>query len=81
MIPANIDHVQIIADLNAWGLGDYKIGAICGFSQSYIGQLKCGNIHRMSYDRAARLYNFWFDEAEARKASLLQNDTVLVTST
>ena len=62
MIPANIDHRAIIAELNAWGLRDYKIEAICGFSVGYVAQLKCGNIEQMTYQRAARLYNFWCDE-------------------
>jgi len=62
MIPANIDQVQILADLNRWGLGDYKITQILGFSEGYIAQLKCGNIGQMSQQRAARLWNFWWPE-------------------
>ena len=66
MIPANIDHVAILLELNAWGLRDYKIEAICGFSVGYVAQLKCGNVQQMTYQRAARLYNFWFDERGQR---------------
>lgn len=65
-IPANIDHLAVIADLNAWGLRDYKIEAICGFSVGYVAQLKCGNITKMSYQYAARLHNFWEDEQNLR---------------
>lgn len=64
MIPANIDHVSIVADLNARGLKDFKIETICGFSSGYIAQLKCGNVKQMTYQRAARLYNFWLSEVE-----------------
>ena len=62
MIPANIDQVQIIGDLNRWGLNDYKITEILGFSEGYVAQLKCGNIAQMSQQRAARLWNFWWPE-------------------
>lgn len=63
MIPANIDHLAILIDLNSWGIRDYKIELICGFSVGYVSQIKGGNVKQMSYQRAARLYNFWFDEA------------------
>jgi hypothetical protein len=66
MIPANIDHVSIIAELNAWGLRDYKIELICGFSVGYVAQLKCGNVAQMTYQRAARLFNFWEEEKVLR---------------
>lgn len=66
MIPANIDHRQILQELNAWGLRDYKIEAICGFSVGYVAQLKSGNVKQMSYQRAARLYNFHQSEQELR---------------
>ena len=64
MIPANIDHVEIIRDLNARGLRDYKIETICSFSVGYVAQLKCGNVKQMTYQRAARLYNFWLEEKQ-----------------
>lgn len=66
-IPANIDHLAILRDLNAWGLRDYKIEAICGFSIGYVAQLKCGNVKQMTYQRAARLHNFWVSEASERE--------------
>ena len=66
MIPANVDHVAIIGDLNAWGIADYKIEAICGFSIGYVNHLKTGGVRQMAYQRAARLYNFWFEERLAR---------------
>ena len=69
MIPANIDHVQIIADLNSWGIKDAKIEMFCGFSQGHIRHLKEGLIRQLSYPRAARLYNLWFDEAKLHTTS------------
>jgi hypothetical protein len=62
-IPANIDHIALVRDLNRWGISDYKIEAICGFSVGYVSHLKkTGGAQQMGYQRAARLYNFWFDE-------------------
>lgn len=66
MIPANIDHVSIVRDLNKWGILDYKIEAICGFSEGYVNHLKTGGVRQMAYQRAARLYNFWWEERVAR---------------
>jgi len=65
-IPANIDHVAIIKDLNRWGLLDAKIENICGFSQGYVSQLRAGRIRQMTYQRAARMYNFWVEELGTR---------------
>jgi hypothetical protein len=70
LIPANIDHAAIIADLNARGLRDFKIETICGFSIGYVAQLKCGGVKQMSYQRAARLYNFWLSEVEDPRGTL-----------
>jgi len=67
MIPANIDHVAIVQDLNRWGYRDYKIELICGFSVGYVSQLKCGNVRQMVYQRAARLYNFWLAERDTHE--------------
>lgn len=81
MIPANIDHCQLIADLNTWGLRDYKIELICGFSVGYVAQLKCGNVQQMTYQRAARLYNFWEEEQDARVShETLQIHNAVVTT-
>lgn len=66
MIPANIDLLGIIADLNRWGIGDRKIEAICNFSVGYATHTKNGKIKEMSYQKAARLYNFWLEECELR---------------
>jgi hypothetical protein len=66
MIPANIDYVAIVEELNAWGMGDYKLELICGFSEGYLRHLKNGSYRDMTYQRAARLYNFWCDERQAR---------------
>lgn len=65
-IPANIDHVAIIEDLNRWGLRDAKIELVCDFSQGYVLAIKKGRVQQMLYQRAARLYNFWFDELAHR---------------
>jgi hypothetical protein len=66
VIPANLDYLAILADLNDWGIRDYKIEAICGFGVGHVAQLKCGAIKDMKYPNAARLYNFWFSEAQER---------------
>jgi hypothetical protein len=78
VIPANIDYLAIIEDLNRWGIRDYKIEAICGLGQGRISQVKSGWAKRMLYENAARLYNFWLDEAVkhadegSRETSILQ---------
>jgi len=79
MIPANIDHQHIIGELNAWGLRDYKIEMICGFSVGYVAQLKCGNVKQMTYQRAARLYNFWFEERGTRSPLRTHSAEALTT--
>ena len=73
MIPADIDHRIILAELNEIGWKDYKIDMACGFSNGYCAQLK-KNIRLMTYQRAARLYNFWEDETRD-----LQNQLSKVT--
>lgn len=70
MIPANLDYHQMIADLNGWGIRDYKIEAICGLPQGRIAKFKCHAQKSMIYENAARLYNFWHDEAVARDADV-----------
>lgn len=65
-IPANIDHVSIVEELNRWGVRDAKIELVCGFSQGYISHIKAGDVQQMIYQRAARLYNFWWDELQRR---------------
>ena len=64
LIPANIDTFQILLDLNRWGWCDSKIEAACGFSRSYLAQVRRVNVRTMSYPKAARLYNFWVSELE-----------------
>lgn len=66
MIPANIDYRAIVQELNSFGIGDYKLEVICGFSDGYIRHLKDGSYRDMTYQRAARLYNFWCEERELR---------------
>ena len=60
-IPASLDIQQMLADLHANGWKDYKIEMACGFSVGYDAQLRCGNIQQITYQRGARLYNFWLD--------------------
>lgn len=66
MIPANLDYRQILADLNAWGVRDYKIEAICALPVGRLAKIKCGATKDMVYPNAARLYNFWLDERARR---------------
>ena len=65
MIPAMIDVMQVVCDLNAWGWRDSKIEVACGLGQGYIAQIRCGNIKEPGYSKAARLYNFWICEQPA----------------
>ena len=60
-IPANIDVVTILSELNRYGWRDYKIEMLCGFSRGYVSQLKCGHVVLPNYRYAARLYNLWVD--------------------
>ena len=70
MIPANIDQIALLADLNRLGWKDYMLTEALGFSEGYISQLKCGNVAQMSYQKAARLYNFWCEEMNASMQNL-----------
>jgi hypothetical protein len=80
MIPANIDHVAICHDLNEWGIKDYKIEMICGFTEGYVHHLKTGGVRQMAYQRAARLYNFWFEEKAARVCVVQFGQGMLATT-
>jgi hypothetical protein len=71
MIPMAIDSKQLIEDLSQWGWLDFKIETVCGFSRGYVAQIRCGNIKEMSYARAARLYNFWLEEEEKNRPSIV----------
>lgn len=73
MIPPAIDHVAILDDLRAWGWCNYKVEIACGFTRGYVAQLRCGNIAEMSYNRAARLFNFWEEEQELQWSRELAN--------
>lgn len=78
MIPANVDHVGIVAELNGWGIADFKIEMICGFSRGYVSHLKTGGVQQMSYQLAARLYNFWDEERKLHESEPVQ--TLLSTT-
>lgn len=65
-IPANIDYLALIAELNSWGIRDYKIESICGLAEGRIAKFKCGAQRSMIYENASRIYNFWVDEALSR---------------
>lgn len=77
MIPANIDHVTIVRELNEMGWRDAKIELVCGFSQGYVLHIKAGHVQQMNYQRAARLYNLWFEEVQraAQKLASVQQAT------
>lgn len=62
MIPIDIDHLGMVADLKRLGWLDSKIESVCGFSQGYVAQIRFGNVGNMAYIRAARLYNLWESE-------------------
>lgn len=65
-IPIEIDSLQMIDDLNRWGWSDRGIEKSCGYSRFYVGQVRCGNVRMMSYQRAARLFNLWESAAYTR---------------
>ena len=67
-IPMKLDTVMMVADLNRWGLRDFKITTICNFDRAYIAKLRAGKIKTPSYDLGAQLYNLWEQEAIARLA-------------
>lgn len=68
-IPAGVDHLEIIRELETWGWKGTKIEAACGFSGGYVSMLKAGKIMEMSYNRAARLFNLWESEKALQNAS------------
>lgn len=65
-IPAKLDVLQILEDLNASGIRDYKIEMICGCGEGYVSHLKAGRILSLRYETAARLFNLWRDELQLR---------------
>lgn len=84
MIPPALDHVSMLNDLRDWGWLDFKIETVCGFGRGYVAQLRCYNIKEMSYNRAARLHNFWEEEQDLhwqRQAKLANSTQVGVGST
>ncbi len=66
MIPASLDYLAMITQLNDWGIRDFKIETICYLNRGHVAKIKCGAQRSMVYENAARLYNFWHDEAIAR---------------
>jgi len=64
VIPAQVDILQIVADLREWGWLDAKIEIRCGLGSGYVAQVRAGNIREPAYGKAARLFNFW-EEAHA----------------
>lgn len=80
-LPAHIDHLSILADLRDWGWLDSKIETVCGFSNGYVARLRCKDVTAMSYFRAARLYNFWLDQApDVSRGTIPPNRTLAVTT-
>lgn len=71
MIPANIDYQAIVRELNSYGFGNYKIDTICGFADGCVAYVMAGYNRDMTYQRAARLYNFWCEERTQRGLDVL----------
>jgi hypothetical protein len=71
VIPANIDYLALIGELNDFGIVDSKIEMICGLAQASVRHLKNGRYHDMTYQNAARLYNFWAGERQERGLDVL----------
>ena len=65
MIPAKLDYVQMLNDLNGLGIADYKIEMICGLSDGHASRLRTRSGGRVSYVISARLYNYWCSEMGA----------------
>ena len=68
MIPPQIDVLAIVDDLREWGWLNYKIEVAAGLGHGYIAQVRCGNIREPAYGKAARLYNFWCQQAKDRES-------------
>jgi hypothetical protein len=62
MIPAHIDCLPLFDELNALGISDYKIEAMCGLSEGHVSHMRAGRWKAMNYENTARVYNLWFDE-------------------
>lgn len=56
-IPTTIDVLALINELNGYGLRDHAIEIVCGLTQGYVAQVRCGNIKRPNYEYAAKIYN------------------------
>lgn len=80
MIPVQVDLLAMAKDLNAWGWRDNKIEIHAGLGRGYMAQIRCGNIKAPSYDKAARLYNFWIEERDLASARSLQTRSIAVTT-
>lgn len=65
MIPSKIDIVSIIAELNVLGWKDYKIEQAAGLGSGYVARIRSDVIRNPSYDKAARLHNFWVTQISA----------------
>jgi len=66
MIPAQLDYVTMLERLNSCGWTNWRLDAILGYSPGYCSQVKCGNVKEMTYPKASRFYNFWYEERLAR---------------
>lgn len=80
MIPANLDYLCIFNELNAKGISDYKIEAMCSLTDGHISHMRAGHWHEMTYQRAARVYNLWFEEVQ-RLAPVPENTQGLALTT
>lgn len=78
MIPACIDYRAIVEELVDFGYGPHKIDLVCGFYEGAAVRLLDGRVCEMSYERTARLYNFWWDERARRGLEVLTPRVPLV---
>lgn len=57
MIPVNVNVVELLDELNRLGWRDYKVEIECGFTKSYIAQIRNGNVVKPGYANVAKLLN------------------------
>jgi len=67
VIPVNVNVIEILDELNRLGWKDYKIEIECGFSKSYVPQIRCGNVVKPAYANVAKLLNL-LERERARAA-------------
>jgi len=58
LMPEELDHRQLLKELNEVGWIDEKISVALNWNSGYVRQLKNGSVQNMGYRNAAKLYNF-----------------------